>query len=225
MISYKNITVLGTSHIAIESVKQVEALIKEKMPDLVALELDKKRFHALFAKKRRISIRDIGKIGIKGFLFSVIGAFFEKKLGKLVNVAPGSEMKKAALLAKEYGAKIALIDQDINITLGNLSRRLTLKEKLNFFGDIIKGAFKREKIKFDLRKVPSRKVIKELTDKVRERYPTLYNVLVYERNRYMAKNLYMLMHQYNNIVAVVGAGHEEDLVEEIKKWESLMKER
>jgi len=225
MISYKNITILGTSHIAIESVKEVESLIKEKKPDLVALELDHGRFNALFAKKRGIHIRDIRKIGVKGFLFNLAGAFFEKKLGKLVNVAPGSEMKKAVETAKSEGSRIALIDQEISVTLGRLSKRLSTREKLNFFIDIVKGAFTKEKIKFDLSKVPSKDVIKKLTAQVRKRYPSLYYVLVDERNKYMAKNLYRLMHHYNNIVAVVGAGHEEDLVKEIKKWESSVKER
>ena len=42
MISYKNITVLGTSHIAIESVKQVEALIKEKMRENLSGEMNER---------------------------------------------------------------------------------------------------------------------------------------------------------------------------------------
>ena len=133
MIIYKNLVILGTSHISIESVNEVESVIRSISPDVVALELDSKRFNALFSKKIRISILDIKSIGVKGFLFNLIGAFVEKKLGKLVGVSPGSEMKKATLVAKELKCKIALIDQDINITLNNISKRLTFKEKMNFF--------------------------------------------------------------------------------------------
>lgn len=225
MKSYKNISIIGTSHIAIESVKEIESSIPRLRPDLIALELDKKRLGALFARKRRISIKDIKQMGIKGFLFNLVGAMMEQKLGKLVGVKPGSEMKRAFELAKENNIRVALIDQDVSITLRRLSNRLTLKEKLNFFFDIIENLFKKEKIEFDLKKVPSRDVISKLTRKFRKRYPNVYSVLVDERNVHMAKNLYRLMQQYNNIIAIVGAGHEEDLVREIKKCESLTKKR
>lgn len=222
---YKNITIIGTSHIAIESVKEVEFIIRREKPDLVALELDKNRFHALFAKKRSLSLRDIKRMGVKAFLFNLAGAFVEKKLGNLVGSKPGNEMKKAVELAREQDSKIALIDQDVNITLKRLSDKLTFKEKFNFFMDLLKSLFKKNEIKFDLHKVPSREIVKKLTDQVKKRYPSVYSVLVDERNKYMAKNLYRLMLHYDNIVAIVGAGHEEDIIKEVKIWESLMKKR
>jgi pheromone shutdown protein TraB len=39
----------------------------------------------------------------------------------------------------------------------------------------------------------------------------------------MGKYLYLLMQENNSIVAVIGAGHEEEIVGIIKKWESLQK--
>ncbi|MBU0929496.1 MAG: TraB family protein [Nanoarchaeota archaeon] len=225
MQTYKNITIIGTSHIAIESVKEVESEIRKIKPDIVAIELDRSRFLALFSKKRKISFRDIRKIGVKGYLFNLIGHYAESKLGKMVGVIPGSEMKKAVEIAKEIGAKTALIDQDISITLKRLTKSLTFKEKLNFFVDLILSVFKREKIDFDLKKVPDKKIIEKLTKRFKKRYPSVYNVLVDERNKYMGKNLYKLMLDYNNLVAVVGAGHEEDLIKEIKIWESLEKRK
>ena len=41
----------------------------------------------------------------------------------------------------------------------------------------------------------------------------------------MAKYLYILMNSYNSVVAVVGAGHEEEIIEEIKKWGYLQKKK
>ena len=216
MQRYKNIVIIGTSHISIESIKEVEAEIRKIEPEVVALELDRRRFLGLFAKKRHISLKDIKHMGIKGFLFNSLGYYIEKKLGKLVGVAPGSEMKKAVQIAKELNCKIALIDQDVSITLKKLTNKLTFKEKMNFLNDLIFGIFKREKIDFDLKKVPSKSIIKKLTEKLKKRYPNVYFVLVEDRNKYMAKNLYKLMLDYNSVVAIVGAGHEEDLIREIK---------
>ena len=128
-MQYKNLAIIGTSHIAKQSLEEVEKAIEEGKPDIVALELDRKRLYSLMNKEeRKISIYDIRRVGFKGFIFSLIGAWAEKKLGKIVGVAPGSEMKKAVMLARKYKLKIALIDQDIEITLRRFSKALTWRE-------------------------------------------------------------------------------------------------
>ena len=82
---YKNLTLIGTSHIAKQSLDEVKNTIMAEKPDIIALELDRKRFLALkINKKRRLKFSDIRRIGIKGFLFNIIGAFVEKKLGKIL---------------------------------------------------------------------------------------------------------------------------------------------
>ncbi|MAG50538.1 hypothetical protein CL621_02775 [archaeon] len=217
MQKYKNLTIIGTSHIAIQSIKEVEEAISKIKPEIVAIELDKLRFNALIYKqKRKLNLKDIKKIGMKGFLFNLVGAWIEKKLGKVVGVAPGSEMKKAVEIAYKIKADIALIDQNISKTLKRLSKEITWKEKFRFIGEIITGIFKRPKIKIDLTKVPSQKIINKLTSRLKKLYPSIYKVLIKERNEVMAKNLYNLMNTNKEIIAVMGAGHEEEIIELIK---------
>ena len=223
---YKNLTIIGTSHIAKQSLEQVEATIKKENPGIIALELDKKRFYALTPKvERKISLRGIKKIGLKGFIFSIIGAWIEKKLGRYVGVEPGSEMLKAIELARKNQIKIALIDQDIEITLAKISKTFTWKEKFNFILDLLRGIiFKKKEMKelgiteLDLTKVPSKEVIKKLIKKVKMRYPNFYKVLIEERNQIMADNLRDIIAQNpeKKILAIVGAGHEEELMRLIK---------
>ncbi len=226
-MKYENLTIIGTSHIAKQSVDQVKAFILEEKPGIIGIELDKKRYRALTSnQKTRIRMCDILKIGIKGYLFSIIGAYVEKKLGKMVGVSPGSEMINAIKLAKENKIKIALIDQDIEITLKRFSKALTWKEKWNFVVDIFKSIFMRKEElkrlgieKFDLTKVPSKKIVKKLIKEVKLRYPNIYKVLIKERNYYMARKISALMKKYPNqsILAVVGAGHEDEIIEIVKK--------
>ena len=219
-MDYKNLTIIGTSHIAKQSLEEVEKAIVEGKPDIIALELDRNRLYGLFKKQDRIRIYDIKRIGIKGFFFSLIGAWAEKKLGNMVGVAPGSEMKKAVVLARKNNTKIALIDQNIEITLKRFSKSLSWKEKWNFFVDVVKAFFSRKNaVEFDLTKVPGKKVIKKLVGQVKERYPNVYRVLIDERNHVMAKKLIKLMENYpeKKILAVVGAGHEEDIIDLIKR--------
>ena len=217
---YRNLTIIGTSHIAKQSLEDVEKAIVDGKPDIVALELDRRRLYSLFKNPGKIRIYDIKRVGIKGFIFSLIGAWVEKKLGKLVGVSPGSEMKKAVKLAKKNGIKIALIDQDIETTLKRFSQSLTWKEKWNFIVDIVKAIFVRKKvIEFDLTKVPSKSVVKKLVGQVKKRYPNIYKVLIEERNDVMAENLrkIMEMHPDKKILAIIGAGHEDDILNLIKK--------
>ena len=129
-------------------------------------------------------------------------------------------MKQAVRLAKKNNMKVALIDQDIEITLRRLSKSLTWKEKWNFIVDVFKAIVLRKKeVEFDLRTVPSKKVIKKLIDKVKKRYPNIYNVLVKERNEVMAKILARLMKDKpdDKLLAIVGAGHEEEIIDLIER--------
>jgi len=104
--------------------------------------------------------------------------------------------------------------------LKRFSESLTWKEKWNFVADIFKAVFGRKKvITFDLTKVPSKKTIKNLVTQLKDRYPNIYKVLIKERNDVMATNLKNIMdnNQDKKILAIIGAGHEEDILNLIKE--------
>ena len=224
-MKYKNLTIVGTSHIAKQSMDEVKKAIENEKPDIVALELDRKRLYALMhGKKGKIRLYDIKKVGFKGFIFSLIGAWAERKLGEIVMVEPGSEMKEAINAARKNKIRIALIDQDIELTLQKFSKSLTWKEKWNFLVDVINAVVLRKKeVEFDLRTVPDKKIIDKLIKKVKDRYPSIYYVLIEERNKVMGRNLRKLMDQHpdEKILAVVGAGHEEGIIKAVRSMESI----
>ena len=222
-MKFKNLIIVGTSHIAKQSMREVEEAVSNNKPDIIAIELDRRRFIALMHKKKgkkdRIRLRDIRRIGVKGYLFSLIGGYVQKKLGKIVGVVPGSDMKKAIKLAKKNNLQIALIDQDIEVTLKKFSKSFTWREKWHIVADIFKGIFFRKNVvQFDLSKVPDEQVIKKMMKEVKVRYPNLYRVLVTERNKIMAVNLFKIMREHpdKKILAVVGAGHAEDMMKIIE---------
>jgi pheromone shutdown protein TraB len=98
---------------------------------------------------------------------------------------------------------------------------ITWKERWHFIVDLFKGLVLRKTDiePFDLRKVPDEKLIKKMVRKVKKRYPAFYKALIKERNEFMAKNLYRLMTQFKEkqILAIVGAGHEKEMIRLIKK--------
>jgi len=167
--------------------------------------------------KRKLRVKDVLKLGVGGFLFNLVGAWVEEQLGKVVRVKPGSDMKQAVISAGKMKCKVVLIDQEIKITIKNLMKGITFREKLRFVGDIIKGAvFKKSDLgkiedlqKIDLRKVPPQELIDKLVENVAKRYPSVYKALIEDRNKVMARKLIKLMSTYpdSKIVAIVGAGH------------------
>ncbi len=228
MARYRNLVIVGTSHIAGQSVEEVKKTILSIRPAVVAIELDRRRLFSMLNKdaKKRLSLRDIRSIGFKGYLFSLFGEYFEKKLGQKTGFAPGDEMLTGYHLGREVGAKIALVDQDISITLRRFSEKLTWREKWRFLRDIFSSIFfaRRQMRKYgisniDLNKVPEEKIIRKLTGYLKENYPNVHLVLVEERNIILAKNLSHLMasHPDSEIVAILGAGHVGDVLKLIKE--------
>jgi len=228
MLVYENVALLGTSHIAKSSIKEIKKAIVEEDPDLVAVELDQRRLYALMHQgKHKASIADIRHIGLTGYIFTQIGGWVQKKLGRSVGVKPGSDMLTAIKEAHKRKIPVALIDQDIEITLRKFTKRLTRKEKWQFVKDIVRGfLFKEREIKrlgvthLDLSKVPEREIIIKLTAELKKKYPNVYDVLIKERNEIMAKKVASLMKNYVKVLVVVGAGHEEEMVRLIKHYKN-----
>ena len=209
-----NLTVIGTSHIAKDSIKQVEKIITEKKPFIIALELDEKRFYAIMNNKR--GLPNIRSVGLFGFFLGLILSYIQKKLGQKFNIMPGDEMKKAIYVAKKNHINVALIDDDIEITMRKLSR-IGFSEKLRFFMDMFKSFFGiGEKININLSKVPPERFIEKIINMFKKRYPNTYKILISDRNKIMAERLNKLLKMDKKIVAVVGAGHVNGLIKMIK---------
>jgi len=221
----KQVILIGTSHIAKQSINAVKKTIADEKPDMVAVELDMMRFQTLMSQQKskikpRFSLYSIRAIGVKGFLFALIGSWLSKKLGRLVGVDPGQDMLTAIKAAQAEKLRIALIDQNINVTLARFSKYFSWRERWNFVVDAFRGLISpRKEIKklgldkFDLTKVPSDELIEKLLYKTKDRYPNLFRVLVHERNVFMVRRIINLMQreEINKMVVVVGAGHRKGM--------------
>ena len=73
---------------------------------------------------------------------------------------------------------------------------------------------------YSLDEVPDQETIERLIKLVKKRYPGVYKVLIYERNKILAKNLYKLMNTKKNvrILAIMGAGHKKEVERLISEW-------
>ena len=73
--------------------------------------------------------------------------------------------------------------------------------------------------KFDLHKVPEQEVIVKIISQMKRYYPSVYKTLIADRNIYMVKQLARLWQENpeKKILAVVGAGHKEDMEKLLQK--------
>jgi pheromone shutdown-related protein TraB len=227
------VRIIGTSHIAKESIETIRSSFSSFQPDIVAVELDLQRAAALLkehdkGQKNGLSLLNIFEVGFKGYLFAKLGQYVQQKLGKTVGISPGSDMKTALELARKEKKEVAFIDQPINQTLKRFSKNLTWKEPLHFLSDLFTGIFFPKKqlqrlgnYGFDLNKVPKKELISKMIEEVKKRYPSIYRTLITERNQYMVKKLVQLIRKNPNkrILVIVGAGHEEGMRELLLKVE------
>jgi len=76
---------------------------------------------------------------------------------------------------------------------------------------------------FDLRTVPEKEMIKKMVGYVQKRYPSVYKSLISDRNKYMVRKLVLLQKKNpgKEILAIIGAGHEEGMRELLHKVDIL----
>lgn len=207
------ITLVGTAHVSDKSVAEVNEVIEREKPDIVAVELDNARYKALKGEEevKEINIKELLREGkFYHFLLHLLLAYIQKKIGDEAGVKPGAEMLLAIEKAEKIGARVALIDRDIQLTLGRFWNKMSFFEKLKLFGSITGASLGFGTKDIDMDSVTNDDVVAQLISELRKLAPSAASVLVDERDAFMAKNLLEISRE-GNVVAVVGAGHREGI--------------
>ena len=147
----------------------------------------------------------------------MIGEFVQKKIGKIVNIEPGSEMLAALKLAEKSKADIALIDRDISITMKRFSKNFRKRELFRLLIDSFRPPA--EEMAFDFSKIPPEELVRKVIRYTKKRYPSLHRILIDERDIYMARQLHRLHRLFpdKKILAVMGAGHIDGVLAYLNK--------
>lgn len=216
------ITLVGVAHISEESLREVEEKIRTLEPDVVAVELCEARYRGML-QGRKVPVLDL--IKNKEFamlLASVFLPYLQLKLGKEVGAKPGREMRRAIELARERNIPVALVDRDISITLKRALSRMGFWEKLRVLKELFTSmGASREDIQEELERVKEDAGLDKVLRQLESISPGIYEVLVKERDAYMARHLIELDKKFSNVLAVVGAGHKKGISEYISHPEKL----
>lgn len=205
----KEILLVGTAHVSLESAELVERVIAEESPDTVAVELCEARYQAL-RQKRRWQETNIVKVirEKKAFvlLMNLILAYFQRKLGRNLGIRPGEEMLRAVQAAEKAGAKVHLADRDIRVTLSRTWRLMGFWAKLKLLAQLLVSSGGLDELTAeDVEELKKKDVLEALLQEIGESMPAIRSVLIDERDRYLVE---MIRNSPGDkVVAVVGAGH------------------
>ena len=217
------IIIVGTAHVSEKSVQEVISAIEEKKPDIVAVELCPARYRSLTGQEedKEIKISELlsgGKLYF--FLVQWFLAYIQKKIGDEMGVKPGSEMLAAIEAAKRAGARVALVDRDVGITIQRFWSAMGFLDKVRLIGSLIPAAFGWGEEEIDIDSITEQDVVSQMISEFRKISPAAANVLVDERDAYLARNLHLLSKQ-GRVLAVVGAGHREGILKHLAHPESI----
>ncbi|AEC52692.1 hypothetical protein PNA2_1778 [Pyrococcus sp. NA2] len=200
------VKVIGTVHVSQDSVKKVRQVILSEDPDAIALELDYERLLALLSGAT-LTFSQALKLGKRGILAYILQEI-EIAIGKEAGTIPGGEMIEAFNVARSLGIPIYVIDRPIQITLSRLLT-IPLSEKIRGLVEILGVLL--------FPRVQANEDYTSLRMEFQRKYPTMYKILVEERDEFMAQNLMRIVDallerkKKIKVIAVVGLGHKRGI--------------
>ena len=221
------IVLIGTAHVSEKSVSEVKAAIRNLKPDIVAVELCRGRYDSLKGnnvQESQVPIKDILSEGkINYYVIHWLLAYVQKKIGDDMGVKPGAEMLAAIEEAESIGARVALIDRDIQVTLQRFWGKMKFLEKIKMIGSLLGGLIGIGKgMDIDIDQITESDVVTALVNELRGFAPTAAEVLIDERDAYLAGSLVKVAAGGNKtVVAVIGAGHKPGVTNYLKNPKTI----
>jgi pheromone shutdown-related protein TraB len=214
----REVILVGTAHVSSRSVEEVRGVILAERPDRVCVEIDRTRYASLVEKKswESLNIVQVLKEG-KGFLLlaNLVLSSFQRRLGADLGVAPGEEMLAAVRTCEEQGIPVDLADRDIQVTLRRAWARSGFWGKNKMLAAMLSSVFTNEKLDAEeIEKLKNKSAFQSMMDELAEYLPSVKEVLIDERDRFLASRIFQA--QGAKIVAVIGAGHVQGIVRDLR---------
>jgi len=205
----REIILVGTAHVSKESMEEVDKTVRDTLPDCVAVELDEQRYESIKSPEAWKNL-DIVKVlkEKRGFIMlaNLVLGSFQRRMGADVGVKPGDEMRAALTVSEELGIPVAMVDRPIQTTLRRAWAKNSLWGKLKLLSALFAAAFEKEEISAEqIESLKSSNEMDSMMDELAGYLPTVKEVLIDERDRYLAAHIWNC--KGKKVLAVLGAGH------------------
>ena len=212
----------GTVHISQESTQEVRELIEAEKPGRVCVEIDEGRYRSMSQGSSWESL-DIGKVLKEGRGFLLMAnlalAGFQRRMGAEVGGKPGDEMLAAVKAAEEAGIPYSFCDREIQVTLKRAWGKSGFWNKSKLLTSLFDSAFSSEKLsEEEIEKMKEKNELDSMMGELADFLPSVKEVLIDERDRYLASHIYLAKEEL--VVAVVGAGHLDGIEAWLRKLDA-----
>ena len=215
-------TLLGTAHVSQASVDCVRAAIDSGAFDAVAVELDAQRMQALtdpdaLAKLDLVRVLREGRAAV--FAANLGLAAYQRRLAEQLGIEPGAELKAAAAEAHARGLPVRLIDRDVGLTFRRAMHRLGWWGRAKVSAGLMASLFFDEEVGSEqIEDLKQGDMLEASFGEFARENPALYDVVIAERDRYMAAKLREPSDgpAAREVLAVVGAGHLQGLARHLR---------
>jgi pheromone shutdown protein TraB len=200
-----------------ESIEQARSMVKKVRPDVVAVELDRERYEQLMNQTEYSEVPQPSGNAVESLLYQI--ALLEKDLGQIIGSGVGNEMVAAIEEGRKIDAKIALVDRPMRDTV-NALMKVPLDEIYKLMGLIPQATDDIENGNgFDLiSMLKEEETVDTLLEQFETEFPMLFNVLVRQRDEYVAHALLTILNDVQGkIVVVLGAGHIDGVKSALKQ--------
>ena len=208
-IDEREVFLVGTAHVSPQSVRDTKEAIETLEPDTVCVELCEARYQNLENQDswRKLDIFQVLREGKAALLLSsFLMHSFQRRIAQRFGIEPGAEMREAIARARERGARLELIDRDIQISLKRTWSSLGFWQRTKVMTQLVGSAFVGDDLKEeDIEKLKDTGNLTDLMSALAEALPSVKSTLIDERDAYMAEKLRQSAGP--RTVAVVGAGH------------------
>ena len=211
----RKITLIGTAHVSAQSVEEVKTEIQSNPPQCAAIELDSARYESM-ANPEKYKDLDIIKVLKRGeallVLANLILSSFQKRMGQNIGVQPGDEMRAAIDVAQEKSIPFELVDRPIKATLNRAWAKNSFWGKCKLLAALISSAFSKEEIsEEEIESLKKENEMDSMMGELSEYLPKVKEVLIDERDRYLAAHIWECKNASGEaaqtVTAILGAGH------------------
>jgi pheromone shutdown-related protein TraB len=215
----KEIILIATAHISLQSVELVKRVIEAERPDSVCVELDEDRLKNIKDPDswKKTDIVKVIRAKKVGFLFAnLLLSSYQKKMAGKLGTRVGQEMLQGMESAEAIGATLVPADRKLQTTFLRIWRKLGIFEKSKLISGLLFSFDDGDEItEDDLQELLRDDMLEAAMGDIRKKFPKVGEILINERDSYLADKIKNA--PGDKVVAILGGAHVPGIREEIFK--------